>query len=482
MILIKDFYNGQSLTPYVGNGAFSKSANLDITGQYGIVRINYLPVKAGGATIDELAGSFTQYDSQVYFATLGSKIYSLSVAEPNTNTLIGDGYGYFCEYWNGFLISNRLNVLYGRDGGGTWRILGSVLEYSMHHKMFCSKNDGKLYIANDRYVAKVVEVTGKTFNPADSTTYDVTLDALKLPKEYSVRSFGEIGTYLVVCAVYGTGNYSHTAYFLWDRLSTESSDAIYEIKEQDMTTILSQGNRLYITGGNDGNIYILTTSGIELFTTLPFDKDNNVDINISYFYRNQLAWWNNKLMVGVGSRGNTRITPAGIYSVSPDGKVNCEHLISTGEDGTNKEVIIGGLLAYDSDSLAYSWREEVGGVKTNGIDVIKTNAYRVPSYACYMESLLYSVGTKSEPKSFDRVEVVLARPLQTGEGVRIKYRTNTTGSWTTLDTRDYSTDGATTLIDMPGIHNLQEIQIRMELTTGTNSKNTPWVKEIRLVD
>jgi len=115
------------------------------------------------------------------------------------------------------------------------------------------------------------------------------------------------------------------------------------------------------------------------------------------------------------------------------------------------------------------------------LDRIITSGNRQISYSSYFESLFYPVGTRGGKKSFDKVEVQLARPLQTGEGVKIKWRKNINDSFTTLGTRDYATDGAMSSLEFAGIHNCENIQIRCELTCAASSQNTPYITEVRLI-
>ena len=50
-IVIDNFHKGQSSTPYITDGAYAKSANLDVFSQPGIARINYLPTKESSTTV-----------------------------------------------------------------------------------------------------------------------------------------------------------------------------------------------------------------------------------------------------------------------------------------------------------------------------------------------------------------------------------------------------------------------------------------------
>ena len=70
---------------------------------------------------------------------------------------------------------------------------------------------------------------------------------------------------------------------------------------------------------------------------------------------------------------------------------------------------------------------------------------------------------------------------QTGAEMPSFYRDNINDSWTTLGTWDFATYGAKSSYIFPaGIHKVENIQIKIELTTGASSKNTPFLQEVRL--
>ena len=60
MIEINNFQKGQSASPYTTDGAYAKSANVDVFSQLGILQASQLPVKKSGSTITELITSIVR--------------------------------------------------------------------------------------------------------------------------------------------------------------------------------------------------------------------------------------------------------------------------------------------------------------------------------------------------------------------------------------------------------------------------------------
>ena len=482
-LIINNFQKGQSSSPYLTDGAFSKSANLDIWGQEGIARINYKPTLSLGTITGLMISSTMDSDGNVFMADIDKDVYSYTLGTTATKISASSIIGSFVVYWEGYLFAINTTELNIYGTGTTWYTFQSNLSAYFNHKPFYSSWDGKLYIPNIHNVARLSKIG--TFDRENAGTYTWSTSVFAVPPAYKIMSINELGNYLVLaCNSTATIGSGKTTFFFWDRSAT-TSDYIYELGENSMFNLFKVGETLLVGGGMSGRIYELTTSGIKLYSQIPFDYDNSKRISInSDLYsgtsmgHSNLGWWNNQLIVGTTSLDG--LSPAGIYGIK--GKPNCLFTISSGEDGSTGDVYIGMVLGIDDEHLIYSWKTYVGTTTTYGMDIVKNSNNRTITYGSYFESLLYAVGTKTAKKSYDRVEVELARPLQTGEGVLIKYRTDISSSWTTLDTQDYTTYGAVSSLDFPGIHNLENIQIRCELTTGATSKNTPYLKEIRLID
>jgi len=186
---------------------------------------------------------------------------------------------------------------------------------------------------------------------------------------------------------------------------------------------------------------------------------------------NSMSWWKDRLMIGVDFVDGSTLTPAGIYSVK-DGRVNHEFIPSNGL--TDHTLKLGGMFSFQ-DYLFYG----AGYGTTNVVDYIRDDANRLQT-GCYLETPLLRAGYKLQKGSVDRVEVILARPLQAGESFTVKYRRNINDTYTTLGTKSYTTDGAHSSYVLDGIKNIENIQLKVELGTGASSKNTPMINEITL--
>jgi len=487
MITINNFKKGQTTSPYTSDGAFARCKNLDVASQPGMARINYLPVLAG--TPASLLTSCSVDTSGNLYMAGGGYAYIVAVGTPGITDITGTGgtasAALSIGFWEGYNISAITTKLrYSTIAApSTWADFDTDEPTTMTdlstHNIFTSEWDGHLYVTNGKYVARLRKV-GATFNPADDATYIWSSDAFELPPGYTAIGISEIDNLLVISA-YWTTAYK-TIFFFWNRADT-ASEFVFELDEPDIMSLTKVGRNVFATGGKRGNIYKVNLYGVTPWQRIPFDYDNAEEMKTynGIGTCKGMAWWNNRLMVGVGNNVNTGGTfNCGLYAVDGN-SVYHAHTISSGKDGSDTKVQIG-AIATISDMLVYSWTTTTSApVTAYGVDIVKFSNNRQTSYVSNLESLFYPVGLFNEKKSFDRVEVQLARPLQTGEGVQIKYRKNINDSWTTLGTQTYATNGAVSSLIFPGIHNAENIQIRVELTTGASSKNTPYLKEVHLI-
>jgi hypothetical protein len=106
------------------------------------------------------------------------------------------------------------------------------------------------------------------------------------------------------------------------------------------------------------------------------------------------------------------------------------------------------------------------------------------SYAAFFESELYQVGSRRNPKTYEHLEVALAKPLVSGQYVRVSYRKNLTDNYTVITTLDYSSTsvGKTTHLVKALIADAQFVQLKVELSQDASVVSTSNVhlREIRL--
>lgn len=490
-INLRDFHKGQSSTPYLSDGAFSKSQNLDVFSQKGIARIAYLPT-AGSGTVSDLPLALIRDSgnaNNIYAIDDSNNVYLIDPTQAtHTITDKGDVNGKTITHWKGYLLGINGSTLRYNSSGTTWANWDGAptISHSVGNMLFFpSVNDGKLYVVSGNDVDSITEDTD--FNPSSAATFTVTVGAFTLPEGYWALGMAELGAYLIIAAVRTTSAFSSTlknpvtTYFFWDRTKT-TADKIIDLPEKEMTNLLGIGGNIFVSGGNNGNIYTISESGIRPYAQIPFDYDNVKTIQIGTWAAPSMAWWQNMLLVGVTSKDG--LNPAGIYGIDSGGKISHLFTPSDGKDGSDKDILIGGIYPYDETTLYFGWENDTDN--TYGIDEVITSGNRQTSYASYLESQFQRVGIQHSLAHFGDIDIQLARPLQTGEGVRLKFRENINDSWTTIQTRDdhnfdFATFGAISQFTMPfNKRNVQNIQFRVELTTGSSSTNTPYLLDVTI--
>lgn len=124
---------------------------------------------------------------------------------------------------------------------------------------------------------------------------------------------------------------------------------------------------------------------------------------------------------------------------------------------------------------------------TYGLDLTTNTSYAYTTdYSGYFETPLYTVGTYHGKKGFTEIEILFAKDLATGEGIKLEYRVNLTDSFTAVKTRDggtltltFATLGAVTShVVAADIPKCEMIQLRISLL-GTSS-GSPELKSIIL--
>jgi hypothetical protein len=491
---INNFQRGQTTSPYTSDGAFWRSASLDIHGLPGMARINYAPTEVTGTSPSALSSIIVDFASS--FGT-GADLFLSEQGKP-TKRILATAFtpsnigattfsSYHVRAWKGYVIATGTTTIRATKITGAmdqaWTSMaattGSITNIEAH-KMLKSSADDKLYICNGRYVGVLYENEEETFDPTDTDTFTFTADALRLPSNYQAQSLEDFGRFIAIFAAIEGQN--KTAILLWDRATSDAIDASFMINEIKMTSTLERHGSIYITGGHLGNVFILTESGIRHYAQIKSNNNDNGETieaggGTSYvdLAWTSMAWWKDRLMLSV--RGSSEI-PTGIYSIK-DGVVNQEFLPPQGSD-TN--IIPGSIISWDNHS--YKGEYLLWGYRTLTpagyyLAFLRDQNNRQQT-GCYFETPLLRAGHKLKKNNIDRVEIILAKPLATGESITIKYRKNIEDSWTTLGTKSHTTDGAHSSYTLPGIKDIQNLQIRCEMETGASSKNTPLLQEITL--
>lgn len=432
------------------------------SGDQTILQTTGTPVRVSSSgTLPAGLSAATTYWTRSAGSTLFRLYPTLADAVANTNqiNLTSDGTG------------THSIVVYGWDVA--WQTLDSDTKY---HPMIRAQNDN-LYIGAGRYVASVAEVSGQTFDPTTSGTYSFNSRALDLPANYRVKCLAELGDRLRIGTWQGTNVYDTEIadIFPWDFVSS-SFDLPQRLGRHGVNAMVTVNNLLYILAGVKGQLFVsngVTAVEVAKIPQYMISLDGGKTITI---HPGSIMTHDGKVWFGAG--GNTAVSGEGVWSYNPDTKaLVVENTISTGSDGSTTTLTIGGLCqVLAADRYLIGWKDD----STYGIDILD-GSIRYTAYAAFIESPLIAVSDPLNQRQFEQVEFQLAKPLTTGQGIKIKYRTNLSASYTTHGTYDYATYGAAASMSLPAdIPATEFIQVRIELTTGASSTTTPELRKVIL--
>jgi hypothetical protein len=400
---------------------------------------------------------------KVYKSTDSGGTWSLINGNTTTNSF-GAGLGIYKDY---LFVARSSNLdVYGPLSGSPawtngWKTLTAtgLTSSTEFHPMLVGQDD-TLYIGNEHKIASLTELT--TFDPATSSTYTFNSSALDLPSDYRVRCLAELGTDLMIGTVRGgalTKNRSADI-FPWKRSSTSFGLPI-RLDNFGVHAMINVNNLLYIVAGIDGQVYVSNGTSTRQLRQIPnflsgLDAGSYIQVYpgaiIHHKGRVHFA-----ISQGTAALGNDIF---GVWSVTPNGVLTFEHQISTGTVDFTNTATIGALAPSNSGTYLIGWQDNT----SYGIDQTGTSS-RYSSYTAYAQSRFYRVGTPLSKTQFTELNITFDTPLASGDGVKIKYRSDLSASFTTIATIDFATYGAITSYNVPFSHPaLTDIQFQIELT------------------
>lgn len=465
---------GIAQSPHVG---FGKVSNCDIFSIPGVVKLNTILEKKSGSTVTGLIKWIVKNPASpanLYAIDDAGKVYHSSDSGA-TWSLLSDraGNGQGLAVWKDYLfvaVGGSLDV-YGPLSGSpswstTWQALGE--NDSAFQPMLVSKLDGNLYIGNGRYISTVEENSGEDFAPGTAATYTYTQKALTLPEDYRVKCLAEQVNNLMIGTWMGTNIYDNKVadIFPWDG-SSETYDKPIILNENGINAMINIGGYLYILAGIDGKIYKSNGTQAWAIGQIPLSV---ADISAGKYlepYPGAIINFKGRLFFGIGSQSTSGM---GIYSLietSSGNILTLEHTISTLSEGGTNPLLVGALLGITRDQFVAGWRDNA----SYGIDLLNTTSFAYTTdYSGYFESALYQVGSHLNKRQFTEMEFFLAKKLASGEGIRVKYRTNLTDSFTTIGTYTTKEVGnRTSYHTNVNIPNTDTLQVRVEFLGDADS-------------
>lgn len=394
-------------------------------------------------------------NGRVWFESSGNSNYYLllhsSIENPSGGLTASFGAGMivnsFSSTTNTWLFVFRGNTIDVISVAGTaaietpawldaWASLNASAGVETSHHVIKGQDDA-LYWCDDQYIGSLIENVGFTFDPSNASTFTYNSQALDLPTFEIAQCLEELGTNLLI------GGNRFNKIYPWDRISS-SFDMPIPVPENSIKKMLNIGGIVYILAGTWGNIYKTQGTYVTLFKKLPTYVINNSYSLLS----NPITWGgiaqiNSALLFGVAG---TTSGSSGVYRLYENGVLVHDNTPSTGSKNATA------LYAIDEFyDMGYN----------GGADTISTAQYGTSTFSAILHSELYRVGTKVSKASFSYIEIQVARPMSAGT-IRISYRTNTSASFTTLDT--YTSNASTTsfMTDI-GLTDLENIQIQAEI-------------------
>lgn len=349
------------------------------------------------------------------------------------------------------------------SGGAQW--FGSVATG------FSATSAGNLLVGQDDYLYRAIgngvaklDVTGTgTIGVAPIVATSTTLD---LPDGQYVTSMIEYGTKIVV-GTCGASSYVSRAslpvarLYSWNRQAgtlgnSGLADLPVVFNESGVNAIIQHANKLYVSAGTQGNVYVTDATNYAKIATIPYSI-SGVFYNSTVSYNSISVSPRGTLLLGV-SGTESDLTNPGIYEIDLNQEgypISYRTPSSITDNAVSK---IGFVNSKDYQNLRVGWQNGA----TYGVDESDFRMYA--NYGGVIETPLVKVGSFNQKHTFQHIEWSLAEPLVSGQNIRISYRKNNREAWTVINTWGYSTQGGVlSFEDICAISDAEYVQLKIEL-------------------
>ena len=296
--------------------------------------------------------------------------------------------------------------------------------------------DDYLYSGNGNNVAKIQVLTSGT--PAVAPTISSNKTALDLPDGQYVSCLEEFGTKIVIGTHGGQsysdrGNFPVARLYAWNRqLGTLGNPGLADLpiifSENGVNAIKQHANKLYVSAGTQGNIYLTDATNYIKISTLPYTQ-SGVNYNSTVYSNAMTISSRGNLLVGLSGVLNEKSSP-GIYEIdlTVDAGFPISYFINSGVTmGTESSPVpykVGFINSKNYQVLRSGWASG----STYGVDDTDFRMYT--DFGGVIETEMVKVGRFNGKKSFDNIEWCLAEPLVEGQGIRISFRLNNKDPYT----------------------------------------------------
>lgn len=402
------------------------------------------------------------------------------------NTISGSTLGQGLVIWKDYLFAftNTTIEVYGTlhfspSWTTGWQTIGpgSLIGGSgFDHVAFVNPNNDTLYwMEGDPSHQGVVGIgslqqnDGQIFAQGTAATYTFqsitgTGYALQLPNYFIPLSMTNLGDNLVI----GT---SKNLIFLWDTVLATFQTPI-PVREINISSMVVDGNLLYFSAGQRGNIYVFNGYTTDIVKQIPTYL-TGVPVTGNVFIPSMIK--HNDRIYFLVANANC----GGVWSYNPaTDQILLENAVSSGTYNISQGVLFSvSDVQNTTDQLLAGW---IDGSGHSGLDLQESN-YRYTNYQAYAETVFYNIGLPNSPRHLENFNITLGAKLTTGQGVQIYYRGSVTDSYTLATTYDYTLGNSTNQLDgikLPFGKGFVNVQFKITLTTGANSTTTPQLNSI----
>lgn len=342
--------------------------------------------------------------------------------------------------------------------------------------------DDFLYTTNGNGVTKLEVTSSGTPTVAPVMVVNTTLD---LPDGQYASCLAEFGTKIAIGTHGGSsytarGSFPIARIYTWNRQAgTLGNPGLADLpvifNENGVNAIIQHANKLYISAGTQGNVYVSDGTNFQKISTLPFSKYGVNYASTCYINAIDISQKGN-ILVGLSGDLST-LSFAGIYEIDlytegyPVSYMTPSNA-TIGTESTPTQFKIGFINSktYQNTKVGYA---NATNYYVDGSDFV---IYPTGS----IETPLVRVGNFDTKKTFQEVEFALASPLVSGQSLTISYRLNDRSSYSTIGTWGFSTLGSViSFRDTAGITDAEFVQLKIELSQAVN---TIYGNNINLID
>lgn len=414
-------------------------------------------------------------------ATIWSYLGNITRANANGNGLVtytaSDGTVFL------FVFRNALIDWMACASLGTWNYAWKTMNtgagYAHSHHAIVGQ-DNVAYFCDNYYVGSFFQKVAATpFDPSSSGTFTFTTTALTLPYTDVTQQLVELGANLLIA---GSKNFLYQ----WDRISTGQSYPVFladnfgladlSISQPNIPKMITLNTNTYIFMGVRGRIYITNGTQAQLYKKIPDHLSGTVE---PYYIWGAIGFNKNQLYFGLiatANDGTANANYGGLWAIDMDTKaIRLVNQLSYGSYAGYCTTFVPILTVGAGSGFYAGWDS---GSSTYGIDSTISSGYS--NYQSYIDTDNIPIGTLLKPITSNNMEWKIVKPLTSGEGVKVSYRTDLSQSFTLI--WEETTVGVFSSVS-PSINwqNAQWIQFRIETkSTGVNTSSFVRLTELRL--